>query len=151
MTLRLIREPSVAGATLGSLYVDDVRFCDTLEDELRERPLQRVSAWKVPGQTAIPAGRYRVVLTRSPRFGMVLPLLEDVPGFTGIRIHAGNTHGDTEGCILVGLERSEIGADAPKVYRSREALNRLMLRLADTAGEMRLLIENPPSYPAVAA
>lgn len=148
MRLRLIREPSVAGATLGSLYIDDVRVCETLEDELREQLLQPVEAWKIKGRTAIPAGRYRVVLTRSQRFGKVLPLLEDVPGFTGIRIHAGNVHADTEGCILVGLDRSDVEAAEPKVFRSRDAMNRLMLRLAQHAGEIQIAIENPPSYPA---
>jgi len=151
MNLRLIREPSRRGATLGVLFVDDVFFCFTLEDQLRERAGAPVPAWKVAGQTAIPAGRYRVVLTKSQRFQKVLPLLESVPGFAGIRIHAGNVHADTEGCPLIGLERSEFGAAEQKVYRSREAMNRLMLRLAETKGETWIVIENPPSYEAKAA
>jgi hypothetical protein len=150
MNLRVIREPSIAGATLGSLYVDDVRVMDTLEDQLREQPGKPVESWKVKAQTAIPAGRYRVRLTMSARFGKTLPLLDPVPGFSGIRIHAGNVHRDTEGCLLVGLDRSEFGAD-PKVYRSREAMNRLMLFLTEAKGEVWIVIENPPSYSVAAA
>ena len=82
MVLRLLRQPSKNGVTVGALYVDDVFECLTLEDEIRERPGVPVSAWKIPKHTAIPAGRYCVRLTMSARFGRVLPLLEDVPGWT---------------------------------------------------------------------
>lgn len=82
--------------TIGRLSVDGEPFCDTLEDPVR------APGQKIPGDTAVPAGAYEVILTRSPRFKRVLPLLLDVPGFTGVRIHAGNTPADTEGCILVG-------------------------------------------------
>lgn len=82
--------------TIGTLAVDGEYFCDTLEDPVRP------AGQKVPGQTAVPAGVYEAVLTLSPRFKRVLPLLLDVPGFTGVRIHAGNTAEDTQGCILVG-------------------------------------------------
>lgn len=82
--------------TIGTLAVDGEYFCDTLEDPVRP------AGQKVLGQTAVPAGVYEAVLTLSPRFKRVLPLLLDVPGFTGVRIHAGNTAEDTQGCILVG-------------------------------------------------
>src|SRR5262245_21836096 len=101
MTLRLIRNPSKNHVPFGTLYVDVVMECLTLEDEIRERSGVPVSAWKVPGQTAIPAGRYSMRLTMSARFGRVLPLLLNVPGFSGIRIHTGNVIDDTDGCILV--------------------------------------------------
>ena len=105
--LRLIREPSVSGATLGSLYVDGVWNCWTLEDEIREVAGQFVAEWKVPKVTAIPVGTYLMQITLSQRYGRLLPLLTGVPGFTGIRIHTGNTDADTEGCILVGRVRRE--------------------------------------------
>lgn len=85
------------GYTVGRLYADGRYVCDTLEDEVREV--------KVAGRTAIPAGRYRVVVNVSPKFGRELPRLLDVPGFEGILIHRGNTPEDTAGCILVGENR----------------------------------------------
>ena len=97
MTLQ--RDDCSATCTLGVLSVDGVRVCVTLEDPVREGP-------KVIHETAIPAGRYPVVITRSQRFQRMLPLLLDVPDFTGVRIHAGNTAADTSGCILVGLSRA---------------------------------------------
>lgn len=146
MTLRLIREPSKDGATLGSLYVDDVRFCETLEDELRERPGEPVPSWKVRGETAIPAGRYRVTLQESPRFVRVLPRLHQVPGFDGVLIHGGNRSRDTEGCILVGLDRAPA-----EIRRSQMALQRLLLQLTAATDPIWIAIENPPNYRAAAA
>ena len=80
--------------TIGQLFVNGEYFCDTLEDEIRQV--------KVMHETAIPAGTYKVTLERSPRFKRILPLLHNVPGFTGILIHSGNTDKHTSGCILVG-------------------------------------------------
>lgn len=87
--------------TIGRLYIDGVRFCDTLEDRVRDLPREA----KVPGHTAIPAGRYELIVNRSPRFKRNLPRLLNVPGFEGILIHRGNTDDDTAGCILVGENR----------------------------------------------
>lgn len=133
MNLVLQREPSGANATLGKLTRDDGLFlCDTLEDRIREpadwKPTDPVT-WKVPGETAIPSGTYRIALTLSHRFGRTLPLLMDVPGFDGIRIHPGNTAKDTEGCILTGVRMGpstvvESRAAFLIVYqRIQEALN----------------------------
>ena len=124
MMLRLVREPSRDLVTFGTLFVDDVVECRTLEDQVRERPGVPVAAWKIPKQTAIPTGRYRVRLTMSARFGRVLPLLENVPGFSGIRIHSGNVIEDTEGCILVGRR-----ASGRRIAESRVAFRKLMGRL----------------------
>lgn len=120
---RLRRDPDV---TIGSMTVDGEWQCWTLEDPVREVPGQAVAAWKIPGETAIPIGRYRVDLTMSARFKRLLPLLLDVPGYAGIRIHAGNTAANTEGCILVGQEQF------PKsLARSQLALAALMSKIAE--------------------
>jgi hypothetical protein len=100
VNIELIRTTCGAVCTIGKLYVDGVDTCYTLED------IVRPDGEKVYGETAIPAGRYRVVITFSNRFRRDLPLLLDVPNFEGIRIHPGNTAADTHGCILVGMERS---------------------------------------------
>ena len=97
MELTLQRIAKDKTYTLGTLSINGEKFCHTLEPTWR-----KPEARKVPGRTAIPAGRYPVVITRSPKFNEWLPLLLHVPNFTGIRIHAGNTVKDTAGCILVG-------------------------------------------------
>jgi hypothetical protein len=117
-TMVLTREASQDGATLGSLAIDGHHVCHTLEDEVRPPGV------KVPGRTAIPAGRYRVVVTSSPRFKRRLPLLREVPGFDGVRIHRGNTARDTEGCILVGYARTQA-----RIWSSAVAERDLVARL----------------------
>ena len=96
MKLKLNRIYKAETYTIGKLYVDGVYFCDTLEDKVREDGV------KVFGETAIPKGTYNVLITYSNRFKRDMPLLQNVPMFDGIRIHAGNTDKDTHGCILVG-------------------------------------------------
>jgi hypothetical protein len=86
--------------TIGTMYINGERFCDTLED--KNRDLNDAGEGKVMHETAIPFGTYRVVVNLSPRFGRELPRLENVPNFDGILIHRGNTDADTSGCILVG-------------------------------------------------
>lgn len=97
MLMILQRQPSADGATIGELSIEGQHECWTCEDVVRPPGV------KVLGETAIPAGRYRVTVTFSNRFQRLLPLVNDVPGFTGIRIHPGNTAADTEGCILPGV------------------------------------------------
>ena len=82
-----------AAYTIGCLWIEGTRFCDTLEDRVRDLKQEP----KVPGATAIPAGRYEVIVNRSPRFGRDLPRLLDVPGFEGILIHRGNTAKELHG------------------------------------------------------
>lgn len=112
--------------TIGELFVDDKFECYTLEDPVRELPWRQVEMWKIPGQTAIPEGRYQLVINRSNRFKKLLPLLLNVPGFAGIRIHAGNTAADTEGCILVGQHRAE-----DSVRNSKIAMEALQPKIQD--------------------
>jgi len=93
--------------TVGQLYEvtehGENPICYTLEDKYREVDGQDVQVWKVQDKTAIPKGVYDVRITFSNRFQSRLPLLLNVPGFTGIRIHSGNSSKNTEGCLLVGM------------------------------------------------
>lgn len=125
MKLTLVREPNKY-FTLGKLYIDDVLFCHTVED--KDRLSEGLP--KVFGETAIPKGTYKVIINKSNTFSKMagtdvfLPLLLNVPGFEGVRIHSGNTAADTEGCIIVGLTRTDIG-----VGMSRIAMQKLMDKL----------------------
>ena len=96
MELKLVRDVYTKKSTRGLLIAESCFFCYTLEDVTRA-----AGSVKVPGLTSIPAGRYEVVITYSNRFKRMMPLLLNVPGFEGIRIHGGNTSEDTEGCIIV--------------------------------------------------
>lgn len=122
MELLLQREPTVKETTLGSLFIDGVRICGTLEDVVREVPGQPVASWKIKGRTAIPVGRYKLALVDSPKFGPDTLTLVDVPGFEYIRIHSGNDDADTEGCILVGHAVPDPDGDGGNVVNSRMAL-----------------------------
>ena len=129
MRLKLIREIFTSESTIGSLYIDDQFHCFTLEDCAREA--------KIPGYTAIPTGTYEVVLSPSKKFEKLLPELLKVPGFEGIRIHAGNTAVDTRGCILVGAIKEE-----NRIGKSKEAMARLMWRLQTSPAPISLTISN---------
>ena len=102
---------------------ESLYFCDTLEPTWRD---YANGAYKVKGRSAIPEGRYAVVISFSPKMQQWLPILLGVPKFEGIRIHAGNCSEDTEGCILVGKNR-EVG----KVLDSRIWLHRLKQKIVE--------------------
>ncbi|MBQ7818823.1 MAG: hypothetical protein IJ341_03895 [Bacteroidales bacterium] len=95
--------------TIGKMYVNGMCFCDTLEDKVRDLnkdgDLSDNGEGKVYAQTAIPYGKYKVIVSFSPKFKRMLPRLLDVPHFEGILIHRGNTAKDSAGCILVGENR----------------------------------------------
>ncbi len=133
MKLQIKRYAFGQKATLGKVYVNGQCLFYSLEDKFRELADQPVETWKVPHETAIPKGTYKVVLDFSPHFGKVLPHLLDVPGFTGIRIHPGNTDADSSGCILVGGKPT--GEDfIPNSRATFEVLMELLDK-ADEAGE----------------
>lgn len=123
--------------TIGKLYIDGKYFCDTCEDKVRDANKNGVfdEEKKVYGITAIPYGTYKVILSMSNRFKRVLPLLLDVPEFSGIRIHSGNSADDSLGCILVG-ENKQVG----KVLNSRKTEQKLMKILKETDEDIEIEI-----------
>lgn len=106
MKLELHRRKRTPLTTLGDLHVDGVFECHALEDTVRidDPTTPQNEGQKVFGKTAIPAGSYRVIINLSPRFRRQMMRVLDVPCFTGILIHGGNTAEDSHGCILVGQE-----------------------------------------------
>ena len=130
MNLLLKRTECGKVSTLGQLFVNGVFECFVLEDE--DRQLEQEGTTKVAGKTCIPRGKYAVILTMSQRFQKVLPLLVEVPGFLGVRIHPGNHIEDTEGCLLPGTSFSTDADGKHTVNNSREAFRRL-LTMIETA------------------
>jgi len=101
MQLELERKEFFNDRTIGGFYINGVWYCYSLEDA--DRNLESGGV-KIPKQTAIPRGNYKVIRDYSNRFQREMPHILNVPQFEGIRIHAGNTPVDTEGCILLGME-----------------------------------------------
>lgn len=129
MKLKLQRIYFAPTYTIGKLYIDGVYFCNVLEDVVRPDGV------KVFGETAIPKGIYKVVLTMSNRFKKVLPLLLNVPMFDGIRMHGGNTAADTHGCLLVGINDVK-----GRVNHSQETMSKLMPVLENAKDEITIEI-----------
>ena len=124
MLLTLIRTTLTPAETLGTLLIDGKPFCDTLEPPV-------VPNARHP-KGAIAEGWYKIQVTQSPHFGRLLPLLYYVPGFEGIRIHAGNNRDHTEGCILVGelgTRSSSLANSIPTLYSSRRTEAALVQQL----------------------
>lgn len=137
MKLRILRRERPGETTIGELFIDGEYFCWVLEDVVR--------AQKIQDRTAIPAGAYKVILNFSNRFQRQMPLVLNVPDFTGIRIHGGNSHIDTKGCPLVGFERR-----GSQILRSQEAFRELMERLEEAHArgeEIWLEILQPEAWP----
>ncbi len=127
MNLRVERKYFGADSTAGKLYADGKFVCYTLEDKVR--PV------KIKGETAIPYGTYPVRITWSPRFGQLMPLIENVPGFSGIRIHTGVDNSDTSGCLLVGMG---LNADKTRLTESRAAYAKLYAAIENASGPVRI-------------
>ena len=121
--LYIAQETNSDNPGLGQPLIKGLQICDTLEPTWRD---YKNGAYKVKGRSAIPEGRYAVVISWSPKMKQWLPILLGVPKFEGIRIHAGNTSEDTEGCILVGKNR-EVG----KVLDSRIWVHRLKQKIVE--------------------
>ena len=140
MRLTLIRVANRPTYCIGKLYIDGVYFSDVLEDVDRglddAMDEETIKKLKVKGQTAIPTGIYQVLLTYSPKYKRIMPLINNVKGYSGIRIHSGNTAKDTEGCLLVGKNK-EVG----KVLESRITYNALFKRLQQAKGKIIIDIQ----------
>ena len=120
MKIEVKRLHRTSNSTIGELTIDGKFECYTLEDTEREFV-------KIKGETAIPKGTYKVIINQSNRFKRLLPLLINVPNFEGVRIHAGNSNHDTEGCILVGQNRS-----VDYITKSRKAFDSLFKKMQGT-------------------
>jgi hypothetical protein len=135
MELELIRDIYLPTRTLGILSINKAHECFICEDVVR-----KPNATKVFGNTAIPAGRYQIIITLSNRFKRELPILLNVPNFEGIRIHSGNHEGHTEGCLLPGKSRNDSG-----VLNSVLATNSLILKIKtalDKGNQVWITIKN---------
>jgi len=132
MQLHLHRLLGDSQATLGELYIDNVMECVTLEDPVR-RP-----GVKIYGDTAIPAGTYKVIINYSPKFKRLMPRLLNVPMFDGILIHSGATPKNTLGCVLVGT--SIVGKH--QIAGGHEAFDKLFDKLSKAKDDITLTITN---------
>lgn len=148
MELRLERNHKLNDYTIGDLYIDDIFYCNTLEDTDRgltsSMTEQEINKIKIKGKTAIPTGKYKITLDIiSPRFSNSslyksidgkLPRLLNVPGFDGILIHIGNTPKDTDGCILVGYNKIK-----GQVLNSKDTFNDLYTKLLESKSKGELI------------
>ena len=134
MILRLDRKPTYLETTFGQLFIDGVVECQTLEDAIRDH--------KIQDETCIPAGRYRITLEDSRRFGPDTITIGEVVGFSFVRIHGGNTVSDTDGCIIVGdrIDREKATISGGTV---RGVLKRLKDKIRAAEGEVWIEIINP--------
>ncbi|MDR2292574.1 MAG: DUF5675 family protein [Prevotellaceae bacterium] len=149
MELKLKRRFLGEEYTIGSLYVDGEYFCDTLEDKDRgltqSMPLEMIRKTKIQHETAIPAGVYKVVVNLSPAKKRLLPRLLDVPGFSGILIHRGNTQHDSSGCILVGENKVKGKVINSTPYEKR--LVEILTKAQERGEKIRITVINKTAEP----
>lgn len=140
MELHLRRIAKKEKYTIGRLSINGVYFCDTIEDKDRGlhdyMSVESILKIKVKHETAIPCGRYKVVLSYSIKYNKILPELIYVKGFTGIRMHAGNTAEDSSGCIIVGQNKVK-----GKVIYSKKTMEKLMEILQSVREDIYITIE----------
>jgi hypothetical protein len=122
MELILERKIHNTDSTEGNLYVDSAWFCNTIEDKVRARPGEWRNEVKVYGKTAIPYGRYPVLVTWSNRFKRMLTGVFNVPGFEVIRIHNGTSEKSSAGCIIVSFKDDDKNH---KLINDKKAMNDL--------------------------
>lgn len=145
MEIILQRDPSVRKTTFGNLSVDGIWECFTLEDQIREIPGQPVARWKIHGETAIPANRYKLTLEYSQRFGPDTITINHVSGFDAIRMHGGTDISSTDGCPCVG-DHKDMAAMTISGAKFDHVLDKLKAKIksAIVAGyEVWITIRNP--------
>lgn len=139
MELKVIRKEFSSKTSIGELYINDVFFCYTLEDTdrnlMQTMGKKEIEELKIYGKTAIPYGRYEVIMSWSNKFKCIMPLVNGVVGYSGIRIHKGNSEVDTLGCLLVGMKK---GID--KITNSTDAFERLFILLKDACAKGKVWI-----------
>lgn len=144
MRLTLKRIANKDNYCIGKLYINGKYFCDTLEDRDRglddSMTVEDILSMKKYGETAIPSGIYTVLLTYSPKYKKIMPLINNVKGYSGIRIHSGNSSKDTLGCLLVG-KNTVVG----RLTDSRNTYNALFKRLQQK-GSNKITIEIYRTY-----
>jgi hypothetical protein len=125
MKLKVVRETKNDVCTIGSLFINDVFFCYTLED--KDRGLKQtdsllfIQAKKIFGVTAIPSGNYELIVNQSPKFKRMLPRIINIKGFEGVLMHRGNSADHSLGCILIGYQKGENA-----IFESTKAENDLV-------------------------
>lgn len=125
MELILERKYRNADSTEGNLYVNGKWFCHVVEDVVRAKPGQWKKELKVYAKTAIPYGRYRVLVTYSPKFKRLLTAILDVPDFTGIRIHSGTSHKSSAGCPIISKVADDGDGTRNRLVKDDRAMNEL--------------------------
>lgn len=144
MVVTIWRKYRKDGYTIGRVYIDGVFFCNSLEDT--DRGLEQymsvgeIMTKKLAGQTAIPAGDYKIARTYSPRFKRLVPQIMNVKGFAGVRVHAGNTAADTEGCVLLG-DNTQVGRLANSRKRVTEFETKL--QIAGGTADLHIVYDDP--------
>jgi hypothetical protein len=130
MKLKVVRETKNDVCTIGSLFINDVFFCYTLED--KDRGLKQsdsllfIQAKKIFGLTAIPSGFYKLTVNQSPKFKRMLPRILDIKGFDGVLLHRGNSANDSLGCILLGYKKGH-NSIFESTKAEKDLVNRLLL------------------------
>lgn len=136
MVIDVTRIHKAKDYTIGNLSINGNYFCNTLEDKVR---ILNSFEDKVYGETAIPMGRYKVVLSYSNHFKRILPEILNVEFFKGIRIHEGNQKEDTNGCILVGECKN---VNEGYIYNSKNVMKKLMTILQDAVNKKEEIFIN---------
>ena len=95
--------------TIGKVYINDRYFCDALEDKDRGlydwQSVEYILEKKIKHKTAIPYGMYKLLWSYSPKYKRMMPEIMGVKGFSGIRVHSGNTAEHSSGCVLLGYNK----------------------------------------------